>query len=113
MGYITEIKIQCIQQDDTLGSDDLEFLVDSTSVGHVHIRTGESKDVTGSTMLFDHGFVDPGNTIKVQVDHLLSANDLLLSHTVTADELQNGLHATSASGCSCSYVFDFTFEPSI
>ncbi len=113
MGYITEIKIQCIKQDDLLGHDDLEFFVDSTSLGHVAISTGETKDVTGSTLLFDHAFVDAGQTIYVSVDHLIGSNDPLLNHAVTADDLQNGLHTRNTSTCGCDYMFDFTFEPSI
>ncbi len=111
MGYITHIRIECRRQEDWTGSDDLDFYVDHTYLGRVRIGSGETKDVTGSTLLFDHGFVDDGQTIKVYEDDF-DPDDLILEHRVTASEIQNGLHTNNTSG-NCSYTFDFTFEPGI
>jgi hypothetical protein len=126
MGYIAAVKIQCIKQDNSLGHDDLEFKVDSTSVGLISIATGETKGLSGATPpageakeapdttpLFDHAFVDAGQVLSVWVDHLVHSNDLLLQHRLTAADIHNGLHATSSASCDCSYVFDFTFESSV
>jgi hypothetical protein len=125
MGYITEIKIECIKQDDHLRHDHLEFKVDNTSVGHVSISTGETRDLSGTTLptggtedapgttpQIEHAFVDAGQVLSVWVDHLLHSNELLLHHRVRAADLHNGLHATSTATCDCSYVFYFTFDPS-
>jgi hypothetical protein len=126
MGYITEIKIQCIKQEDHLGHDDLEFRVDDTTIGHVSISTGETKNISGHTLptgktedgpdptpQFDHAFVDAGQVLSVWVDHRTHSNELLLHHRVMGGDLHNGLHATSSATSECSYVFDFTFEPSV
>ncbi|HEV8568119.1 MAG TPA: hypothetical protein VGQ92_13740 [Actinoplanes sp.] len=111
MAYITRIGVHCIRQEDWTGSDDLDFYVDSTYLGRVTIGTGETRDVDGSTMLFDHGFVYEGQTISVYEDDF-DPDDLVLSHSVTEDEIQNGLYTNNTSG-NCSYTFQFTFEPAI
>lgn len=111
MAYITRIGIHCIRQEDWTGSDDLDFYVDSTYLGRVTIGTGETRDVDGSTMLFQHGFVDPGQTIAVYEDDF-DPDDLVLSHTVTDSEIHNGLHTNNTAG-NCGYTFEFTFEPAI
>lgn len=109
MGYITRIHIECTRQEDWTGTDDLDFYVDHTYLGRVTIGTGQTKDVDGSTMLFQHGFVDPGQTITVYEDDF-DPDDLVLSHVVTESEIQNGLHTNNTAG-NCSYSFSFTFEP--
>lgn len=111
MAYITRIQIQCYRQEDWTGSDDLDFYVDSTYLGRVTIASGETRDVDGSTMLFQHGFVDPGQTITVYEDDF-DPDDLILSHMVSDSEIQNGLQTNNTAG-NCSYSFAFTFEPAI
>lgn len=111
MAYITRIKISCIRQEDWSGSDDLDFYVESTYLGRVTIATGESRDVEGSTMLFQHGFVEPGQTITVYEDDF-DPDDLILSHTVSESDIQDGLYTNNTYG-NCSYTFEFTFEPGI
>ncbi|MFL6140877.1 MAG: hypothetical protein ACJ72N_03260 [Labedaea sp.] len=111
MAYITRITIHCIRQEDWTGSDDLDFYVDQTYLGRVTIATGDTRDVDGSTMLFQHGFVDAGQTISVYEDDF-DPDDLILSHNVTQDDINNGLHTNNTAG-NCSYTFDFTFEPGI
>ena len=111
MAYITRIQISCARQEDWSGSDDLDFYVDSTYLGRVTIASGESRDVDGSTMLFQHGFVEAGQTISVYEDDF-DPDDLILSHYVTNDEIHNGLWTKNTSG-NCDYTFEFTFEPGI
>lgn len=107
MSYIEHIHIECTRQEDWTGSDDLDFYVDQTYVGRVTISSGETKDVDGSTMLFQHGFVDAGNTIYVYEDDF-DPDDLVLSHYVTQTDISNGLHTKNTSG-NCDYSFQFTF----
>jgi hypothetical protein len=111
MAYITRIRIECVRQEDWVGSDELDFYVDSTYLGRVTIDSGETRDVDGSTMLFQHGFVEPGQTITVYEDDF-DWDDLVLSHPVTDDEIHHGLHTANTAG-RCSYTFSFEFEPAI
>jgi len=111
MAYITRIQIHCIRQEDWTGSDDLDFYVDQTYLGRVTIASGGTEDRDSSNMLFEHGFVNAGQTISVYEDDF-DPDDLILSHYVTDDDINNGLHTNNTSG-NCEYTFQFTFEPAI
>jgi hypothetical protein len=47
------------------------------------------------------------------VDHLMHSNELLLHHRILGADLHNGLRTSSTASCDCSYIFDFTFDPSV
>jgi hypothetical protein len=107
MAKITRIKVTCSRQEDWTGSDDLDFYVDTTYLGRCTIGTGETRDMDGSNGLYDAAWANEGQTITVYEDDM-DPDDLVLSHTVSASDIQAGLTTANTSG-NCSYNFAFEF----
>jgi hypothetical protein len=112
MPYITHVRVTCEEQEDYTGSDDIEILVESATLGQTSISAGETKDLSAADLYRNNAFIDAGQTIYVKELDLLDPNDTLLTHTVTQDEIQNGLTVRN-TGTSAKYVFEFSFEPGI
>jgi hypothetical protein len=107
MAKITRITVTCYRQEDWTGSDDLDFYVDTTYLGRCTIGTGQTRDMDGSNGLYDAAWATEGQTITVYEDDM-DPDDLVLTHSVSASDIQNGFTTANTSG-NCSYNFAFEF----
>jgi hypothetical protein len=116
MNFITKVVIQCNQQQDATGSDDIKVIRNNSDVlGSVTIQSGQTQTILPgrsiSNSIDEQGFlIDPGDSIKVFESDLFDADDLLLDYIVAADDISNGSVTLSDSADDADYNFTFFFQ---
>jgi hypothetical protein len=106
---ISDIVITCHSQDDSTGTDDLDFYIDGNFIGRTTMGTGDVVHAVGPGRLFgDTIWCDAGQTITVYEFDLIDPSDLLLTHTVSSSDMDTTVTLPSTASGS-SYTFEITF----
>ena len=110
MSAIEYVTVTCREQEDSTGSDDLHFYLDSSFLGRLTIETGETKTFDKSALIAggDHILVGAGETLYVYEHDLIDPSDLLLTHTITEDELDSTITLDDQLD-SADYSFEIKF----
>ena len=118
MNFIEKIIIECTQQEDATGSDDIKVVKNDSEVfATARIKSGQTRTLTPKQTTSaggEDGFtVDVGDNIKIYEVDLFDKNDLLVDYTIKAEDLTKGSILLSDTVETADYMFVIVLRASV
>ncbi len=106
MAIVESATIECRDQEDWTGKDDVALVINGTRVAQVRLGDGQKKTVSGSGHPQTNWLVEPGSTIVFEELDSVDPNDVLARHTVTQADIARGSIRLTHKVRGVDYAFE-------